>query len=157
MLNSWLGWFALAALIAIVISGLLAWWGSRLGWWGPRSRSGPLLSIGDSYETVLIASMVSPFVAAFASKLGERLGTTVRIKRISWLQRLRRGRELVVALPFDRAITIEVRRGLSDEARLALLDLDVDQPELYGHRLRWDDEVKAWLPVPEVSDSEDAD
>ncbi|MFE5994281.1 hypothetical protein [Streptomyces sp. NPDC056453] len=147
MSNSWLDWLAIVALIGVVILGLLAWWGSR-----SRFRT----SIeGISYETVLIAATISPFVTAFATKLGERLGTTVKVERMSWRQRRRQRAELVVARPFRR-ITLEVGAGLSDEARLALIELDVEQPELWGHLLRWDDEAKAWLPVPNVPDGEDA-
>ncbi|MFJ7075170.1 hypothetical protein [Streptomyces sp. NPDC098781] len=141
MLTSWLDLIVLSA-IFIAIYWLVSWrrMGSRI-----------------SYETVLVAATISPFVAAFASKLGERLGTRVRIKRLSWRQRRRRGEELVVAQPFrHRAITIEVRAELSDEARLALIDLDVGQEVLWGHLLRWDDEAKAWLPVPIVSNGDDA-
>ncbi|MFJ7496753.1 hypothetical protein ACIQZB_37465 [Streptomyces sp. NPDC097727] len=147
MLDSWLDWLAL---IAVVVGLLVWWWRSRL----------PTTSIeGISYETVLIAATISPFVTAFATKLGERLGTTVKIQRMPWRQRRRRrrrGAELVVARSFHRAITIEMGAGLSDEARLALIDLDVERPELWGHFLRWDEEAMAWIPVPNTPDGEGA-
>ncbi|MGW7458443.1 hypothetical protein [Streptomyces sp. NPDC054797] len=148
MPNSWLDWLALVAVVGAVIVGLLAWWGRR-------SRVSTSIE-GISYETVLIAATISPFVTAFATKLGESLGTTVKVERMSWRQRRRQRAELVVARPF-RSITLEVGAGLSDEARLALIELDVEQPELWGHHLRWDDEAKVWLPVPNVPDGVDAD
>ena len=126
---------------------LLRW---LLQWWLARH---PVLVLGPPpslpYETVLIAAAVSPFVTAFATKLGERLGTEVMIKRLSWRERRRRRGELVVESPYTPSITLEVGTGLTDEARLALIELDVGRPELWGHRLRWDEGVKAWLPVPD--------
>ncbi|MEV5842221.1 hypothetical protein AB0M32_09625 [Streptomyces sp. NPDC051985] len=103
-----------------------------------------------AYETVLLTAVVSPFVMAFASRLGERLGTAVRIERLPRRLRWRRRRELVVApaRARGRSITLEVRADMGNEARLALIELDVAQPELWGHRLRWDDGAQAWLPVP---------
>ncbi|WP_328419279.1 hypothetical protein [Streptomyces sp. NBC_00443] len=38
----------------------------------------------------------------------------------------------------------------TDEARLALIDLDVKRPELRGHLLRWSEDAKAWPPVPDT-------
>ncbi|WP_455711329.1 hypothetical protein [Streptomyces coelicoflavus] len=124
MLNTWLDWLALIVLLGMVILGALAWWGrrSRVEW--------RVESSGISYETVLIAATPGPFVTAFATKLGERLGTTVRVKRMSWRQRRGRRAQLVVTQSFRQAVTIEVESGLSEEARLTLIDLDVERPEL---------------------------
>ncbi len=151
MLNTWLDWLALIVLLGMVILGALAWWGrrSRAEW--------RVESSGISYETVLIAATLGPFVTAFATKLGERLGTTVRVKRMPWPQRRGRRAQLVVTQSFRQAVTIEVESGLSEEARLALIDLDVERPELWGHLLRWDQEAEAWLPVPTAPGSEGAD
>ncbi|GAA2616661.1 hypothetical protein GCM10011428_40260 [Streptomyces violaceus] len=134
-------------ILALGVLGLLSWW------FRPRPRYRSSLPV---YETVLLTAMVSPFVMAFASKLGERLGTAVRIERLPWPQRWRRRRELVVepARARGRSITLEVHAGMSDAARLALIELDVDRPELWGHRLRWDESTQAWLPVPESLDGE---
>ena len=41
---------------------------------------------------------------------------------------------------------IEVNEDLPDEARLALLDLDVESDVIRGQRLRWNVQVGAWLP-----------
>ncbi|WTO35330.1 hypothetical protein OG399_13550 [Streptomyces achromogenes] len=139
-------WIIIAPIVWIVVRVLLLWWRSRLR----QYRRLPV------YETVLLTAMVSPFVMAFASKLGERLGTAVRIERLPWPQRWRRRRELVVApaRARGRSIILEVHAGMSDEARLALIELDVDRPELWGHCLRWDEGAQAWLPVPESPDGE---
>ncbi|MFD7556296.1 hypothetical protein ACFV9E_17365 [Streptomyces sp. NPDC059835] len=97
---------------------------------------------------------ISPFVTAFATSLGERLGTNVNIRRRARRQR-DEGNNLVLRHR-ARATTIEVGAGLSDEARLALIDLDVNRPELWGHLLRWNEEAAAWLPVPVAPESDDA-
>lgn len=148
MLNSGLvSWVILALGIGLLMGLLTLRMTTTL-----RSRSyelGPVV-------TVLFTAALSPFVMAFAAKLGERLGTAVRIERVPWRHRRRRRGELVVApaRAHGRTITLEVGAGMSDEARLALIDLDVDRPELWGHRLRWDEDAKAWLPIPERPESE---
>ncbi|MFD6550475.1 hypothetical protein [Streptomyces sp. NPDC058398] len=118
------------------------------------------------YDLLLIAATVSPLVTAFAAKLGERLGerVTITTPRPPWWRRRRRQSELQLATQVGRRqrsrhtfLRIEVGEELTDEARLALLDLDVTQPELKGHLLRWNEEAKAWLPVPDSPDAEDAD
>lgn len=122
------------------------------------SRPVPRQAAG-SYETVatvLLTATVSPFVMAFAAKLGERLGAEVKIARLPWQRERQRPEELVVVPPRarGRTITLEVDSEMTEEARLALIELDVDRPELWGHRLRWDEDAKAWLPVPPRPDSE---
>jgi hypothetical protein len=43
------------------------------------------------------------------------------------------------------ATVIEVDENLSDEAKLALLDLDIQSDTVRGQRLRWDTRAAAWL------------
>lgn len=101
--------------------------------------------------TVLCTATISPLVMAFAAKLGERLGARVSIERLPWWRRRPGREEIIVAPPRARGsvVTLEIEAGLSDEARLALIELEVDRPELWGHRLRWNEDVQAWLPVPD--------
>ncbi|MER5559720.1 hypothetical protein ABT071_14050 [Streptomyces sp. NPDC002506] len=97
---------------------------------------------------------VSPFVTAFATSLGQRLGTGVQVRR-----RARRGNVdggNLVLMHRARTTTIEMSAELSDEARLALIDLDLNRPELWGHHLRWNEEAEAWLPVPVTPGPDDA-
>jgi len=48
----------------------------------------------------------------------------------------------------DRTVTIlELEEGLPDEARLALLDLDIEAQAIRGHRLTWNAEAEAWVPT----------
>ncbi|MFD9730010.1 hypothetical protein [Streptomyces sp. NPDC059072] len=97
---------------------------------------------------------ISPFVTAFATSLGERLGTSVKVRRQA--RRQRGEANNLVLTHRARVTTIEVGTGLSDEAQLALIDLDLTRPELRGHHLRWSEEAAAWLPVPDTPASEGA-
>ncbi|MEU6048928.1 hypothetical protein ABZ829_00635 [Streptomyces xanthochromogenes] len=97
---------------------------------------------------------ISPFVTAFATSLGQRLGTSVRVRRRPRRRNVE-GDNLALT-HHTRTTTIEVSADLGDEARLALIDLDVTRPELWGHHLRWNDEAAAWLPVPVTPRSDDA-
>lgn len=54
--------------------------------------------------------------------------------------------ELVVGPENNEAATLVFTVGTPDEARLALLDLDVTAEDVRGKTLRWDDQVKEWIP-----------
>ncbi|NEA60413.1 hypothetical protein G3I60_41200 [Streptomyces sp. SID13666] len=116
-------------------------------------------AVADSVpEAVIIAATLGPFVTAVATKLGERIGTTLPIERATRRWRGRQRDELVVGLRRAHAgITVELDSATTDDARLALIELDVRRPELWGHRLRWDETVQAWLPVPDISGREGAE
>ena len=135
----------IAGLVFLVLTGAVL-----VGAWfyePPRARSAGIAAV----VTVVCTATVSPLVMAFAAKLGERLGARVSVERLPWWRR-RPGREEIIVTPpraFGRVVTLEMEAGLSDEARLALIELDVGRPELWGHRLRWDEDVQAWLPVPD--------
>lgn len=60
-------------------------------------------------------------------------------------------RELLVGPEDGVAATLVITASTPDEARLALLDLDVTTDEVRGKFLRWDNEAMAWCPA----DSED--
>jgi hypothetical protein len=89
-------------------------------------------------------------VTAFCTELGKRLGGTAA----DWAARvhLRRRQDdptkTVLVVEGDPVATvIEVDEDLPDEARLALLDLDVGNDVVRGHRLRWDAQARAWQPI----------
>jgi hypothetical protein len=106
---------------------------------------------GNQYavvEAAILAGTFGPFVTAFCTELGKRFGGTVA----HWASRVhlrpKRGDpatgELVVMV--DKTVTVlELKEDLPDEARLALLDLDVTT--LLGHRLTWSAEVEKWVPA----------
>jgi hypothetical protein len=98
---------------------------------------------------VVAAGTLGPLVTAFCTELGRRLGGTVA----DWSGRMHLRRkanssattELVVETGSVSTV-IEVGEDLSDEAKLALLDLDVESNGIRGKRLEWDEQVRAWLP-----------
>ena len=57
--------------------------------------------------------------------------------------------EAEIGLDDGSAATIIVTEDLPDEARLALLDLDVTSDELRSKTLRWDSSASAWRPDPD--------
>jgi hypothetical protein len=91
-----------------------------------------------------------PFTTAFCTELGKRFGGTVA----DWTSRVRLHRasdqsakaEIVVRTD-DAFTVIELEEGVPDEARLALLDLNIEAEDIRGHRLRWDAALSAWAPI----------
>lgn len=94
--------------------------------------------------------LLGPFAEAFASKLGERLGESAAAAA-SRIRLVRRNvsstkEELVVRQGTTQTIIV-VSRTLTDEARLALIDLDVTADGIRGMTLQWDAESKTWRPA----------
>ncbi|MFI2762328.1 hypothetical protein ACH5A3_26235 [Streptomyces echinatus] len=91
--------------------------------------------------------VLGPFVEAFATKLGEQLGESVgralgRITLFRWAGWLR---HLGVEVPNSRVWTrLELPEDLTEEARLALIDLDPTADEVRGRLLHWDETTKTW-------------
>jgi hypothetical protein len=54
--------------------------------------------------------------------------------------------ELVVGTDDDAAAAFLVTADLPDDAKLAMLEVDVTSDELRGKLLRWNDKVMAWRP-----------
>lgn len=107
----------------------------------------------DPAEALLALAAVrgiKPFVAAYAEALGKRLGESTAAA----LLRLRLSRPRVhgrTELAADQAgaVRVELDARLPDEARLALLDLDVTSPEYRGRTLRWDTGAGCWQGIEE--------
>jgi hypothetical protein len=101
-------------------------------------------------EMAGLMGTLGPFTTAFCTELGKRFGGTVA----DWTSRVRLHRasdqsdkaEIVVRAD-DTFTVIELEEGVSDEARLALLDLDIQAEDIRGHRLKWDTALNAWVPV----------
>ncbi|MFJ4584548.1 hypothetical protein [Streptomyces echinatus] len=91
--------------------------------------------------------VLGPFVEAFATKLGEQLGESVgralgRITLFRWAGWLR---HLGVEVPNSRVWTrLELPEDLTEEARLAMIDLDPTADEVRGRLLHWDETTKTW-------------
>jgi hypothetical protein len=103
---------------------------------------------------VIAAGTLGPFVNAFCTELGKRLGGTVAdwASRVH-LQRRRDdsdGADLVVEAN-DSTTVLELSESMTDEAKLALLDLDITDVTIRGHRLRWDAQSASWATADKQS------
>ena len=115
--------------------------------------SGPI-ALSMDLSTVVVVAAVTPFVTSFATAIGQRLGQKVRVKRFRLRARRARSVELEIQSTFQPTIVVELAPDLSDEARVALIELDPRDKALWGHRLRWDPSVAAWIPVPATAGAE---
>jgi hypothetical protein len=105
-------------------------------------------------ELVALSFLAGNFFTAFVQTLGQRAADgSVKLprrvaevfKRPVW----KRGRadEFRIGVRDGSAATIAITADTPDEARLALLDLDVTADELRGKLLRWDSDSSAWRPA----------
>jgi tetratricopeptide (TPR) repeat protein len=116
-----------------------------------RDQVSYLLMPGASLDVELLTGyvavkLIGPFLQAFAAKLGERLGesTSRAIGRLRVLRDRSTGRtELDVMTSGTTTLVLPGR--MTDEARLAFLDLDMTDPGLQGATLRWDEQAGKWL------------
>jgi hypothetical protein len=122
---------------------------------GRRDGSAPPLT-GADWVPVLEATAVAIYSKGFLETLGKRTadGVADLPKRVGdlVLRRIRRKGEIVehhISTGDERAAVIVVTDDLPDEARLALLDLDVTDDAIRGKVLRWDSDASAWLPDPD--------
>lgn len=109
-----------------------------------------------SPETAVLATAAAIYSKAFLETLGHRTGEGVAnlSKRVGGLVRARVKRrgspvEYLIGLDGGATAIIVVTDDTPDEARLALLDLDVTAPELRGKYLSWSKGAGAWLAVGE--------
>ena len=101
----------------------------------------------------ILASIYGPFVTAFCTELGKRSGGSAA----DWAARIRvrpRGKvgekadQVELSLAGDgSAVVVILESELPDEARLALLDLDIKDPSFQGKSLGWDTESESWRPI----------
>ena len=100
-------------------------------------------------EMAVAAGTLGPFVSAFCTELGKRFGGTVAdwVSHVRLLRR-RDSSKAELLLKLDDDVTVvELEEELSDEARLALLELDIRAQAVRGRRLRWDAAAGTWVPV----------
>jgi hypothetical protein len=105
-----------------------------------------------SPESAALVAAITIFGKAFLETLGQRAGDgAANIPRqvfdlVSARKRRTGKTEVHLGTDSDEAATIAVTADTPDEARLALLDLDVTADELRGKLLRWDGSASAWRP-----------
>jgi hypothetical protein len=105
-------------------------------------------------QEMMLAFVLGNFSTAFIQALGTRAadGVAKLPKRVSDLVRTRVHRkgkpdEYQFGVDDGSAATIAITADTPDEARLALLDLDVTADELRGKTLWWDSTALAWRPA----------
>lgn len=112
----------------------------------------------------LIAFVVGNFSSAYIQALGQRAADRSaklpkRVRDLAKRRVRRKGEpdEYQIGVPDGSAATIAITADTPDEARLALLDLDVTADELRGKLLRWDSSASAWRPAEDQSGRSTAD
>ena len=120
--------------------------------WGREPLAFPSPA-GISPEVLMLGFVAGNFCSAFFQTLGKRAADgAVRLpKQATDLLRKRVRRkgkpdQYYIGLKRGASATVVVTESTPDEARLALLDLDVMAPELRGRELRWDQAAGAWRP-----------
>jgi hypothetical protein len=113
-----------------------------------------------SPDALAFGAGVAIYSKAFLEALGKSSGEGVadlpkRIAdhlRVRTLARKGKPDEYVIQGKYEPAgAMIVVTEDLPDEARLALLDLDVTGDEVRGKTLRWNRKTGAWLPEDEAT------
>jgi hypothetical protein len=105
--------------------------------------SGDMASFGTVVEVVM-AGTLGPLVTAFCTELGKRLGGNAAdwASRVRLIRKEKNSNKAVLLVHSGPTTTvIEVNEDLPDEARLALLDLDIENDANRGQRLRWNAQV----------------
>ncbi|MCX5535172.1 hypothetical protein OG785_32045 [Streptomyces sp. NBC_00006] len=109
-----------------------------------RMESPPYAELAVGF---IALKVLGPFIETFATKLGEQLGESVgrALGRITLFRWAGWRRHLGVRVPDSLAWTrVELPEDLTEEARLALIDLDPTAEEVRGRLLRWDETTKTW-------------
>jgi hypothetical protein len=107
-------------------------------------------------EQIVLAFALGNFSTAFIQALGQhaadgaarlpkRVGDLVRTR----VRRMDKPEEARIGVDDGSAATIAITADTPDEARLALLDLDVTDNAVRGKVLRWDGDTSAWRPDPD--------
>lgn len=100
-----------------------------------------------SPDSVAELAAASIYAKAFLETLGKRHAVSVDDLVRTRLRRKGKKTEVKIGLDRDAAAKIVVTADTPEEARLALLDLDVTADEVRGKTLRWDESVLTWLPA----------
>ncbi|MGH3220095.1 MAG: hypothetical protein ACRDPY_15550 [Streptosporangiaceae bacterium] len=90
---------------------------------------------------------VAIFSKAFLETLGKRAGDGLADLVSTPIRKNGTSTETGIGVDDGSTATIVVSADTPDEARLALLDLDVTADELRGKLLRWDSSASAWRPA----------
>jgi hypothetical protein len=99
-----------------------------------------------SPEQLLLVAAIAMYSKAFLETLAkhnaEGLIEAVRTR----FRKNGKATELLVGLDDGEAATLVITSDTPNEARLAVLDLDVTAEDVRGQHLRWDPEAEKWRP-----------
>lgn len=102
------------------------------------------------WDVVALMAGAAVYAKAFLETLGKHnadwLGDAVRTR----VRKNGEKREVLVGPEDGAAATIVISEDTPDEARLAVLDLDVTAPDLRGKELHWDRAAGKWRPPREL-------
>jgi hypothetical protein len=119
-----------------------------------RAYPSPPVTFEELAVGFLAVKLAGPFLEAFAAQLGQRLGesTAKALGRI----RLRRHRssssDLEIDVPTSSPTVLVLPEDLTEEARLALVDLDPTADGVRGTTMHWNPDTGAWEQVEAVQE-----
>ncbi len=98
-------------------------------------------------EQLALVAAAAIYSKAFVEALARRHADGVADLVRTLVRRKDKPDEYRIGVDGDAAATVVVTEDLPDEARLALLDLDVTDDAVRGKLLRWDGSASAWRPA----------
>ena len=96
----------------------------------------PLLAVAAIYSKAFLETLAKHNAEALMDAVHRRIRIRKHIAR-----------EVLIGPEDGSAAILVITSDTPDEARLALLDLDVTADELHGELLRWDDDTLTWRPT----------
>jgi hypothetical protein len=100
-------------------------------------------------ENLALATAAAIYAKTFLETLAKRHADALEDLVETRIRRKGKPDEYRIGVEDGSAATIAITEDTPDEARLALLDLDVTADELRGKLLRWDSSTSAWRPDPD--------
>jgi len=101
-----------------------------------------------SPELLALVGATALYAKAFLETLAKRHADALEDLVETRIRRKGKPDEYRIGVDDGSAATIAITEDTPDEARLALLDLDVTADEVRGKLLRWDSSAAAWRPDP---------
>ncbi|OIJ65516.1 hypothetical protein [Streptomyces mangrovisoli] len=118
----------------------------------PEHGRGAEAAFPSVFEEIVVGflavKLLGPFLEAFAGKLGERLGESVA--QVLGRIRVTRRRDAAARnLEIEdgesrRPTTVALPEDFTEEARLALIELDITADAVRGTTLRWNQDTQTW-------------
>jgi len=100
-------------------------------------------------ELVALATPVAIYSKAFLETLAKHHADAVADLLRTRSRKNGPTTEVQISIDGGTSAALVVTGDMPDEARLALLDLDLMADEVRGKVLRWDDSASAWRPDPD--------